>query len=478
MSLKLAHLTASRFFGGPERQMLGLACAIEGWARTSFLMFAEGGRCRAFLEELSRRGFAGSALDQDVPHLRAATRELIGRLDREAAEVLVCHGYKAAILGRIAARRLGIPVVAVSRGWTYENLKIRLYEVLDRLNLRFMDRVVCVSRGQAAKVRRAGVPAEKIVVIPNAIDAARFASPDLDARSELERLFAPPVRRIVGAAGRLSPEKGFKDLVDAAAALVVKSHPEVGFVLFGDGVLRPLLEQQIAAQGLAGRFVLAGFRPDLDRLIPALDLLVQSSYTEGMPNVILEACAAGVPVVATAVGGTPEILEGGLQGQLVPPGDSQTLSRRIHETLADEKTQMALGSLEREQIGARFTFAAQAEQYRALFVSLTGFPGGNTLAQERRRPLESCAAETPSTESRNLVMLHVLRHTHLRRLPDDRRGSVLAALVEGPERFSPGGELLLLWPAQALPFPMRVKGVSGAPGGQFTLVSLSSRGYD
>ena len=267
------HLTASTFHGGPERQMLGLAQALAPRMHTVFLSFAEGGRCREFLETARGLGFAADALVHDTPHLRSAIRELTERLAAERASVLCVHGYKAGLLGRIAARRAGIPVIAVSRGWTHENARVRLYERLDRLNLRLMDRVVCVSQGQAVKVRRAGVAARKIVVIPNAIDATRFAKFDPSARPELERLFTPPIRRIVGAAGRLSPEKGFKDLVEAAA-LVAGSNHEVGFVLFGEGILRPALEQQIAARGLTGRFVLAGFRSDLDRLIPALDEMV------------------------------------------------------------------------------------------------------------------------------------------------------------------------------------------------------------
>ena len=370
MERVVVQLTSSTFYGGPERQMLGLAHALGGEVHTVFFSFGEGGRCRAFLDEALRQGFEAHALEHDTPHFGAAVRELAGRLRRAATDILLCHGYKAGLLGRLAARWVGIPIVAVSRGWTYESPKIRLYELIDRINLRWMDRIVCVSQGQAAKVRRAGVPARKIVVIPNAIQAERFDHPDPIARTELERLFPHPVRRIVGAAGRLSPEKGFADLVEAAT-LVAQADSHVGFVLFGDGFLRAYLSEQIAALGLTDQFVLAGFRTDLDRLIPHLDLMVQSSYTEGLPNVILEACAAGVAVVATAVGGTPEVVEAGRNGWLVPPGNPQALSRAMLDALSNATRRQDMGAAGREQVRSRFTFVAQAAAYRRLVDELT-----------------------------------------------------------------------------------------------------------
>ena len=173
----VVHLTASTFHGGPERQMLGLAGALGADVRSIFLSFSEGGRCRAFLDEARRQGFQSQELGHDTPHFRGACGDLAELLVRHRCDVLLCHGYKAGLIGRIAARRSKIPVVAVSRGWTYESARVRLYELLDRINLRWMDRVVCVSEGQAAKVRKAGVAQRKIVVIPNAIDSARFAPP-------------------------------------------------------------------------------------------------------------------------------------------------------------------------------------------------------------------------------------------------------------------------------------------------------------
>ncbi|MBO0699773.1 MAG: glycosyltransferase, partial [Zavarzinella sp.] len=169
--MRIVHLTASAFFGGPERQMLGLAAALPAGFSTTFLSFSETGRCRPFLTTARSAGFDAAELAHDTPDFRAAIREVSAFLRGNFADVLVTHGYKSNLLGRPAARQGRVPIVSVSRGWTGESLRVRCYEALDRFHLRFMDRVVCVSEGQAEKVRRAGVAPGRIRVIRN---AARF----------------------------------------------------------------------------------------------------------------------------------------------------------------------------------------------------------------------------------------------------------------------------------------------------------------
>src|SRR5207249_2641091 len=157
--------------------------------------------------------------------------------------------------------------------------------------------------------------------IRNSARLAAFESADPRARERLLGFFPSDnaVSQVILGAGRFSPEKGFGVLVEAAAT-ICRDNPSAGVVLFGEGALRGELDRRVAELGLTGRVVLPGFRTDLDQLIGGADVVVLPSYTEGLPNVALEASAAGVPIVATAVGGTPEVIAEGATGFLVPAG--------------------------------------------------------------------------------------------------------------------------------------------------------------
>jgi glycosyltransferase involved in cell wall biosynthesis len=377
--MTVVHLTASTFFGGPERQMLGLADTLPDSVRTAFVSFPEGGRCAAFLDVVRDRGYEAVALRTDFPRLFGVTAELTATLRELGCDVLLCHGYKANLLGRVAARRVGVPAVAVSRGWTWQDRRVRLYEWLDRRHLRLMDHVIAVSEGQAERVRKwCGVPAERVGVIRNSARLAAFAD-STPARDRLLDFFPRDSRvsRVVVAAGRLSPEKGFAVLIEAAASICA-ADPTAGVVIFGEGVLRPELDHLVRARGLTGRVVLPGFRDDLDALLAGADVVTLPSFTEGMPNVALEASAAGIPVVATAVGGTPEVVADGETGYLVPPGRPAELAARLLQLLRNEGIRTVLGNAGRARMQRLFTFDAQAAAYLDLFARLS--PSPSTIA--------------------------------------------------------------------------------------------------
>lgn len=372
--MNVVHLTDSPFFGGPERQVLGLAVALPEHVHTTVLCFRDGGTSAPFIERLRAAGISARTLDHANPHFFAMLADIVRALRAERADVLVCHGYKADILGWLAARWLGLKVISVSRGWTAHTWKVRLNETLDRRMLRLMDRVVCVSEGQAAKVRGAGVPGERVRVIHNSIDTSRFDTIG-NSRAVLEGLFPRAPELIVIAVGRLSPEKGFDQLIEAAR-LVTLHFRAAGFLLVGDGPERERLTRLVRDAGLEGRFILTGFRSDVDVLIAGAHILAQSSHTEGLPNVVLEACAAGVPVVATDVGGTREVIRDGFNGLLAPPGKPGTLAALLLDLLGSPERRTTLGARGQEVVRGEFSFARQSAQYVALFDEIAA--GGRT----------------------------------------------------------------------------------------------------
>jgi glycosyltransferase involved in cell wall biosynthesis len=367
--MNVVHLTDSPFYGGPERQMLGLSMVLPPSVQTTILCFRDHASSLPFLKQLDTAGVAARMIDHANPHFLGMITDVASQLRSEQADLLACHGYKAGVIGWFAARRVGIPVIAVSRGWTAHTLKVRAYEALDRRMLRRMDAVVCVSAGQAAKVARTGIARDRLHVIHNSVDPARFRNGGAAGRAILEGLFASPRSAIIAGIGRQSPEKGFDQLVDAAR-LLVRDDDRVGIVLVGDGPDRPMLEALVRASRLESNVVFAGFRTDVDRLLPGADILAQASHTEGLPNVVLEASAAGLPVVATNVGGTNEIIEDGVNGFLVPAADPPALARRLLDLVRSPDLRQQMGDRGRDLVRARFSFARQAAAYEELFAKV------------------------------------------------------------------------------------------------------------
>jgi glycosyltransferase involved in cell wall biosynthesis len=371
--MKVVHLLDCPFFGGPERQILGLVKGLRHDLKSTVIFFRNSAAWLPFVEKLKAAGIAAEVLQNDNPNIAGIVSELRGKLRDKQADLLVCHGYKADILGWVAARTLGIPVIAVSRGWTAHTRKVRFNESLDRLFLGWMDAVVCVSEGQAQKVRAAGVSSNRVEVIHNSIDPDRFRSGDFAVKTKLQRFFDSPRDAIVIAVGRLSPEKGFDHLIEAAKD-VLCSRPNTGFLIIGEGPERAALESKIKAANLGQEVILAGFRTDVDELMPHADILVQSSHTEGLPNVLLEAGAAGIPVVATNVGGTPEVVQDGVTGLLVPPANATALAGSLIELLNSSQNRVLMGKRAQAAVSANFTFANQCARYRELFGRLARTP--------------------------------------------------------------------------------------------------------
>ena len=364
--MRVLHLMASPFFGGPERQMVGLARQLPPHTESIFASFGEQGRADALLDAASAAGFQAIKLKHNFPNLLRSRREVADTLSHLEIDLITCSGYKPDIVGWGAARATGTPVVVVSHGWTGATCKVRVYEAVDKWVHRQADMVVSVSEAQADKVRRCGVATGRMVTIHNSVDEAAFRVPEAGYRQLIEELFAVAPRHVVGAVGRLSPEKGFDVLIEAATA-VVRVRPDIGFVVLGDGPCRADLEKSIEQRGLTERVILAGFRPDAAKYFANFDAVILPSRTEGLPTVVLEAFAAGVPVVAARVGGIPEVVVDAVSGFLVEPERPDRLAARVLELFQDDARRAAMGVAGRARVRNEFLSSRQAARYQQVF---------------------------------------------------------------------------------------------------------------
>lgn len=215
--------------------------------------------------------------------------------------------------------------------------------------------------------QRPDIPRGKLVAVPNGIRLDKFEPATEAARRQLATTLGLPAEtRLLGLVGRLTWAKDHATLI-RAFALVHQREPDTALVLVGDGPLKASLAEQAQAAGVAGRVLLLGDRSDIPALLGALDLFVMSSVTEGYSVALLEACAAGLPIVATRVGGNPEIVREGINGRLVPARDPQAIAAAVIDLLADPVRARAMGEAGRRWIIEHGSFRAMAKRYADIY---------------------------------------------------------------------------------------------------------------
>lgn len=279
-----------------------------------------------------------------------------------AAEVVHTHVYHADGVGYLAARRCHVPVVATVHGFTGGDWKNRLYQWVDQRLLRRFDAVICVAEPVRQELLRSGVRPARLHLIPNAYQPVEL----LTRATAREQLGLEPAGAVAGWVGRLSTEKG-PDLF--LAAMAHRQLAGVTGVMLGDGPERPALLRQQRSLGLDERRVrLAGNRVDAAALMPGFDVMVLTSRTEGTPMALLEAMSAGVPVVAFAVGGIPQVLDT-TSGWLVEPGDTTGLGRAIQEALADRTESGRRAAQAREVLRTRFGVGQWMDRIREVYLA-------------------------------------------------------------------------------------------------------------
>jgi glycosyltransferase involved in cell wall biosynthesis len=296
------------------------------------------------------------------------------RLFRDFRPAIVhTHTAKAGLLGRLAARLAGVPIVVhtfhghVLRGY-FGPVKTAFFRWLETLLARQADVLIAVSEAVKQDLVDLGVaPSDRIRVVPLGLELDRLTGPLPKGALRVGGL--SPLAPLVGMVGRLVPIKDVPTFL-AAAVLVRKARPDSHFALVGDGEERSLLEQECQRLGLFDAVHFCGWRRDLAAVYGDLDVVVNASRNEGTPVALIEALAAGRPVVATRVGGTPDLLGQGAYGLLVPPADPEALAAAILEALADPASARARAEAGRVRVLARYSSSRLIDDMDALYRDL------------------------------------------------------------------------------------------------------------
>ncbi len=293
-------------------------------------------------------------------------------LRREHPAIIHTWMFHANLPGRVVGCLAGVPIIISSERTMGQEGRLR--RVLNRGTVSLSDCVICVSQRVADYAAQTiELPQTKLFVIPNGVDLTDFAS--MPAQEQVRAAFRLPAQAlIIGAIGRPRPVKGYGILLDAFSR-VAAAHPNAHLVFVGQGPGRPALIAQANRLGFSTRLTFIDDQISIARILPALDLLALPSLWEGMPNVALEAMAASLPVVATTVGGTPEVVVDGETGLLVPPRDPDALAKAILHLLGDPGLRLRMGQAGRERVEKHFAISETVRKTEALYQKLLAEKG-------------------------------------------------------------------------------------------------------
>ncbi len=345
--MKLLYLNAPTSLAGAERVILTY---LQQYDREQFLPLVtsylnELRPDNEFTREVERLGISFSRIRlRGYRGLGRQISETAHIISSEGISVVHSHGYRSDIIGLLAARRAGVPIVSTLHGWTPVNRSLRIYEALDRLVLRWFDHIICVSRPLYEQMRRR-LPFNRVTFLPNAV-----STPPADGLAPRAR---STTRKTILFVGRLSHEKGV-DILLRAFAHSLAGRDDTRLLILGDGPDRGENEQLARDLGIADRMEFLGFQRDVPAFYRCADLFVLPSRSEGVPLSLLEAMAAGLPLVATRVGGVPDVILDGISGCLVPPEDPRALGAALVNTLDNPEAAAAMAESAREVVATHY----------------------------------------------------------------------------------------------------------------------------
>jgi glycosyltransferase involved in cell wall biosynthesis len=360
--LRVLHIEAGRHLYGGARQVLYLLEGLERQGVGNLLVCPAGSAIAEAARGHCERVHAipmGGDLDLGlVPRLRRLIRS-------ERPDLVHVHSRRGAdLLGGIAARLAGVPAVLSRRVDNPESW------LAMRLNYPLYAKVITISEGIRQVLLAAGLPPGKVVCVRSAVDGTAYSG-RCDGDWFRREFDLPPGARTLAVVAQLIERKGHGYLLEALPGVIAR-HPEVRVLLFGQGPLEVELRDRIRRLGLADQVRLAGFRSDLERILPCLDLVVHPATLEGLGVSLLQAAAAGLPIVAARAGGIPEVVRDRENGLLVPPGDSRALGDAMRWMLDHPDEARALGARGRTLVEREFSVPAMVAGNLRVYRELLG----------------------------------------------------------------------------------------------------------
>ncbi len=360
--------------GGTERQVTNVSLGLDPERFDLHLACLRNfGELRQELDEVSRIHRPVFDIGRLYSFRTLAEANRLARYIRKnAIQIVHAYGLYPNIFAVPVARLAGAPIVIASIRDCGDILK-PWQRWLQRIVCRLADCVLVNADAIRETLISQGYRSDNIAVIRNAI-AQPKATPIEDAYGIREELGLTPSAPVVMVLSRLNRMKGVEYFLDAANIVAAKL-PETRFLIVGDGAIRQELQDRAASMGLAGKIVFTGFRTDVPRLLSQVSLSVLPSLSEGLSNTLLESMAAGVPVVATWVGGNPEIIEDGVSGLLVPPRDSAKLANAMLAVLENPSLAASFSAAGKYRIAKVFSLERSIREVERLYQKLIEGPG-------------------------------------------------------------------------------------------------------
>ena len=374
--MRILHVITRLELGGAQQNTLQTCAELSRRGHDVVLAAGAGG----ILDEDARRGpfrfVPITRLVREIRPLRdlAALAQLVGLMRDERPDVVHTHSSKAGALGRVAAAIARVPIVVHSiHGWSFAAGMPRAtraaYRLVERACAPLTDHFISVSARDLELGIRAGiVPEPKGSVIRSGFDLGEFA-PEGPGRDEIRGEWGVSASDVlVVNVSNFKPQKAPLDFI-RAAGIAARAAPALKFAFVGDGELRAEVEAAVAREGLGARMILAGWRRDVPEILRAADVFALSSLWEGLPRTVVQARACGLPVVATAVNGTPEAVDDGRTGLLVPPGDPVALAGALVKLASNEPLRRAMGERARQGLD-EFSASAMVDAQERLYERL------------------------------------------------------------------------------------------------------------